>query len=685
MKVDAGPCARRYRLVDGRPRTEAVVVGGHAVGVDGPEVTLRVDGRRLSDADLRPSAIEEAPDGTRLAWSLTGDGLTVRMVVEADRAAGVVRKRAEVTGRGRLTCVELERWPGVAVDGPGTTGEPVAYNTGPVGLGQPLFGPGFFAGIEHPVAENLAGGGATCSLPVAVDLGPEPYVSPSTVVGAGGMEAFWDYVDTLRPVPPRLVTLTNNWYHLGAPGLMDEAAVRAEVDGFAAVESRHGLTLDFVALDDGWEGDWAPATGLWGRMAPAAFPRGLAGLGPRIGLWLSAFGGYGDRRRRRLAWAADHGFEIDGHAGLLCAAATRYREHLADSLTGWTAAGIGYWKLDGLSFACQEPDHGHPVGPGARTAQVDAFRALVEGIRAVRRDAVVAFTIGSHPSPWWLSTVDFVWRGGLDDTEAGHPGSRLDRFDTYVDACLQAFRPSAMPVSALVVFSVVETPAAGYREGSGPDGWARHCWLAVGRGTLHHDLYVAPDSLSDDEWAVLAEALAWGRRQERVLARSRMVLGDPAAGEVYGFAARYGDRAVACLRNPSAERRPLDLDWPVLLGWPAGTPLELITRFGTPAGPGQVLGPFDVVVVEARPLTGLSTPPQATAITSPASPPTPSLPSAPTAAPDRPRTRPRMAAPPAATRLSAPPMASPDRGPHASEIQPRSGPPTGVLPRKTSP
>ena len=73
----------------------------------------------------------------------------------------------------------------------------------------------------------------------------------------------------------------------------------------------------------------------------------------------------------------------------------------------------------------------------------------------------------------------------------------------------------------------------------------------MGRGTQHHDLYVAPDSLTEPEWAVLARTLAWARQHRLVLGRSRMVLGDPSAGEVYGFASRRHGEAVLCLRNPA--------------------------------------------------------------------------------------------------------------------------------------
>ena len=594
MRVGTGRIARLYELVDGRPRTTAVEVDGVATPLDGPEVVIEVDGRRRADDKLEPADVEESPDGRRLAWTLRSRRFTVRMVVEADPAAGVIRTSAEVSGTGRLQSVELGRWRGPTFEGFETTGEPVAYNAGAPGLGQPVLGPGFFAGIEHPVAENLVGrrgNGCSLHLPLAVDLGPEPYRTPPAVLGAGGLDEFWDYVDTLRPVPARLFTLTNNWYHLGATGLMDEATVAAEVAGFAAVSARHDLPIDAVTLDDGWDGDWEEASGIWGRLAPSRFPHGLPALGPRMGLWLSPFGGYGGRCDARAAWADAHGLEVQKLAGGPCVAGANYRRHLARSLQDWTRAGVVYWKLDGVRFTCYQEDHGHPVGPGARTAMVDNFLDLVAGIRAVRPDAAVAFTIGSHPSPWWLAAVDFLWRGGLDDTEAARPGGRLERFDTYIDECLHAYRRSALPASALVTFAVVESPQASYRDPADPAGWERHCWLNVGRGTLHQDLYLAPDSLSDPEWAALARALRWARGHQHVLARSRMILGDPRRGEVYGYAARLGDEVTACLRNPSADEQTVAPDWPALAA------LEPV--FGPASAPdGSItLAPFEVAVL----------------------------------------------------------------------------------------
>ena len=617
MRIDAGPAGRLYRMVDGRPRTAALLVDGRERPVDGPEVTVVVDGIPRSDAELTVGDVEETSDHARLSWTLSDPAdpgrLSIRMVVDADRDAGVVRKRAHIAGTGRLERVELDRWPGPGFGGFASVDGPVPPNAGPPGLGQPVFGPGLFAGVEHPGAENLltAGGGCACALPVAVDLGAGPFVTPATVLGAGDLDGFWDYLDRLRPAPPRLVALANNWYQLGATGRMDQRTVAAEVDGFSRVARRHGLDLGWVCLDDGWDGEW-DGGGLWGGLAPSRFPGGLpALLGDHagdvgIGLWVGPFGGYGERQEARVAWGAAQGYEVEAAYRLLCVAGDAYRAHLLEALTGWTGAGVGYWKLDGVRFGCSEAGHGHPVGPGARTHQMDRFSALLGRVRAVRPDVVLAFTSGSNPSPWWLTAADFLWRGGLDDSAAQHPGSRLDRFTTYIDTCLDSYRHTAVPVSSLVTFSVVESPACSYREDAGDlAGWERHCWMAVGRGTLHHDLYVAPDSLSDPEWAVLARALRWAADHQDVLVRSRMVLGHPGDGEIYGFVARRPGGAIACLRNPSAGERTIELGWPALLGFPDAAPLNLEKVWGGPAvaldDTHLTLAPFEVVLVEVRP------------------------------------------------------------------------------------
>jgi hypothetical protein len=593
IEVVAGAVARTFAVVPASTvRTIAIRGSAGTVPVHGPEVAVTVSGRRLEDGDdLRLAGTpEQSPDGGRLAWRLasTDGDVTVDVEIEADRHAGVVRKRVAVSGTGRLERVELELWDGVAVDGFTSVNPGPPPNTGSLELGQPVFGPGFFGGIEHPGAENLATpGGCRCALPyddaLAVDRAA-PIVTPAAVVGTGD---FFDYLDTIRPHPARVVVLVNNWYHLGWPGTMAEDTVVAELEGFAGVAARHGVELDAYCLDDGWDGAWEAATGLWGRLELSAFPGGLpalqaAGGARRIGLWIGPFGGYGDRQVARVTWAGQQGCEIErfdppGY-DLLCVAGDRYGNELARTLAGWTAAGVGYWKLDGLRFACAQPGHGHPTGPGGRTAQMDRFAGVMAAARAADPAVVVAFTTGSNPSPWWLRTADYLWRGGLDDSGAGFPGPRHESFATYIDARLHLLRPCAVPVSAIVTFSVVESDACRYRDvGESIEDWERHCWLIVGRGTQHHDLYVSPGSLSEDEWAALARALAWARRHRRTLARSRMVLGDPGKGQVYGYASGRGggSEGILCLRNPTPRRRRVRFTLAEVFGFPPETELEI--------------------------------------------------------------------------------------------------------------
>lgn len=198
--------------------------------------------------------------------------------------------------------------------------------------------------------------------------------------------------------------------------------------------------------------------------------------------------------------------------------------------------------------------------------------------REARRDLVIGYTSGSSPSPFWLQHADFVWRGGLDDSHAG-AGEPFDRHNTYLDICLQSHRPTDMPISAFVVFDIVQDRVVGSSEAA----FARGAWWLAARTSLHHDWYLQASDLPPERWEILKRAAEWARSHEKVFRWSRMVGGDPAKGEVYGFAAWDAGSGTLGLRNPSGSPASIEGTLGDLLDLPEaerGSEIELRGVFG---------------------------------------------------------------------------------------------------------
>jgi len=61
-----------------------------------------------------------------------------------------------------------------------------------------------------------------------------------------------------------------------------------------------------------------------------------------------------------------------------------------------------------------------------------AAMALIQDLRSVRPDFFINLTTGTWPSPFWLLTVDSIWRGAR--TRIRRPGFDRQRWITYRDA-----------------------------------------------------------------------------------------------------------------------------------------------------------------------------------------------------------------------------------------------------------
>jgi hypothetical protein len=66
--------------------------------------------------------------------------------------------------------------------------------------------------------------------------------------------------------------------------------------------------------------------------------------------------------------------------------------------------------------------------------------------------------------------------------------------------------------------------------------------------------------LSPQAWDVLAEAAKWSRDNSDVLVDTHWIGGDPAEGEVYGWASWSARKGILSLRNPSDKPGKITVD-----------------------------------------------------------------------------------------------------------------------------
>jgi hypothetical protein len=218
--------------------------------------------------------------------------------------------------------------------------------------------------------------------------------------------------------------------------------------------------------------------------------------------------------------------------------------------------GINQFKLDGTGSADK-------VTPGSEfDSDFAAAIALIGDLRAIKPDLFINLTTGTWPSPFWLITADSIWRGGDDHSFAG-VGSDRQRWITYRDADtyggIVRLGP-LFPLNSLMLHGIIFARKSQGLDHAADGDFEDEVRSYFASGTGLQELYVSPDLLSEKNWDDLAAAAKWARTHAAVLRDSHWIGGDPARGEVYGWAAWAPGQATLALRNPGDQSRRFELD-----------------------------------------------------------------------------------------------------------------------------
>jgi len=602
-----------------------------AVRAWGPDIfCLKLaDGRSLKASEFRPagkatrSKLKRASNAVRRSlrcpgWEavvafVSSDG-GIRVEWRAILRDGSNYVRQQLTVRPTQTPLALSEVSFLQLEAPRARGMGVVD-------GSPVVDRTLFFACENPMARNrVAQGRVSCSVPVYGVLKPGESWTGTSVIGAVPRDqlrrAFLYYVERERPRPYKPFLHYNSWYDIAwKDRKMSEGQCLERIEAFGhCLFKQRATKLDAFVFDDGWDDNKT----LW--RFHEGFPHGFKPLvsaasryGSALGAWLSPWGGYSRARDERLKYGATQGFETN-RRGFSLAGPKYYGRFRDVCVEMMRDHGVRFFKFDGVGVGSSPTGAGSEYGP-----DIQALFRLLSDLRSSCPEVFLNVTAGTWPSPFWLWHSDAVWRGGRDAAHLGS-GSMRQRWLTYRDAI--AYQRAVLQAP---LFPLNSLKSQGLCLGQLGRDYAK---LAVDpkdvideirmmfvSGTQQQDLFVTPTLMTPEMWDALAEAANWCRRNADVLVDTHWVGGDPAKGQVYGYASWSRRKGILGLRNPSDAVQALELSLQTAFGLPPGAPRRYVLRSPWKRGSPKLsltleagrrhrftLAPFEVLVLDAVPV-----------------------------------------------------------------------------------
>ncbi len=308
-----------------------------------------------------------------------------------------------------------------------------------------------------------------------------------------------------------------------------------------------------------------------------------------------------------MKYGLKEGFETNKNGFSL--AGPKYYDRFRDACLGMVRDyRVNYFKFDGISSG------GVPTGaPAESAADVEALLRLIGDLRAAKPDLFINVTTGTWSSPYWLWYADSTWRSGSDWGKCGW-GSQRQQQVTYRDA--QTYqnvvrRAPLYPINSLMTQGVM---FANHGLPKDTDRLVEDIRDFFASGTNCQELYLTPSLLDAKTWDALAEAAIWSRNNADVLVDTHWIGGDPAKGEVYGWASWSKRKGILAFRNPKDTSGKITIDLGKAFELPPGAAREYSLKSpwkddaATPAltlSAGEEhtfeLKPFEVFAFDATP------------------------------------------------------------------------------------
>jgi hypothetical protein len=430
--------------------------------------------------------------------------------------------------------------------------------------GSPAIVDNFFFAFEHPLSKILKSQSnpdvLQCTLPYNILLKPGEPIVYSSVIGVvpdGQLRrGFLYYVDLERAHPYRPFLHYNSWYDIGyGPEKIFENDFLDVIKLFGneLIEKRN-VPMASLVLDDGWDD---PAS-LW--LFHDDFPNGLSNLqkeaekyDSKIGAWLSPFGRYGKAKEQRLKYGRAQGFETN-KSGFSLEGPTYYKRFRDVCVSMLRKYDLSYFKFDGIGVG------GRPAGTNSEFAHdMNALLHLISDLRRVKPDVFINITTGTWSSPFWLWYGDSIWRSGHDWNTHGWGSKRQQQItyrdkETYHNVVL---RSPLHPLNSLMTQGFM---FANHGLPKDKDNITDDIRAFFASGTDCQELYVTPSLMTEQDWDALAEAATWSNNNSDVLIDTHWIGGDPAKGQIYGWASWSKRKGILSLRNPHEKPGSITLD-----------------------------------------------------------------------------------------------------------------------------